>query len=77
LINEKEVIRLSKISEKDFQEMFDEVVNLYKKAYSPENFDSKRIKKIYEELKEKMEDGIRLFLRTAVERLDILRYYNE
>jgi len=77
LVNEKEVIKLSKISEKDFQEMFDEVVNLYKKAYSPENFDSKRIKKIYEELKEKMEDGIRLFLRTAVERLDILRYYNE
>jgi hypothetical protein len=77
LVDEKEVIKLSKISEKDFRKMFDEVINLYKKAYSPQNFNSEIIEKIYNELEERMENGIRIFLRSAVERLDILRYYNE
>ncbi len=77
LITEEEIIKLSKIPEKDYQEMFEKVIKIYQKAYPNLKFDSEIKNKIFDELKDRMDNGIRIFLRSVVERLDIFRYYNE
>lgn len=69
-------ISLGNLEREEYEKMFDKIIKIYAKAYKTE-FASDKIERIKKRVMPNYRKGLRPFLKSTIEELDILRHYGD